>query len=74
MIVLTVCKIGDSLGVLLPPELVEKLGVREGDHLTLVETTEGTLLKPYDPEFSRQMELAGEIMARYRNALRRLSE
>ena len=71
---LTVRKIGNSLGVILPQEVLGKLRVQEGDRLTLTESPEGMKLTAYDPEFSRKMKKAEEIMSRYRNALRELAK
>jgi putative addiction module antidote len=66
--------IGNSTGVILPKELLERLRVGRGDELTVVETPTGIELTPYDPEFARRMELAEEIMREDRDVLRRLAE
>lgn len=67
-------KIGNSLGLILPREALKALGVEEGDSLFLSEGPDGYRLSPYDPEFGRQMEAAGEGLKAYRNALRELSK
>ena len=54
---LKVRKIGSSLGVLLPKELLAELGVGEGDLLYPVRTPEGMQLAPHDPKFA---EVLGE--------------
>jgi putative addiction module antidote len=69
-----VTQIGNSLGVVLPKEIVERLGVTRGQHLSLSETANGIELSPYDPEFEAQMRLAEEIMDRYRDTLRELAK
>jgi putative addiction module antidote len=75
MLKLKVRKIGNSLGIVLPKEAVTRLRAGDGDRLFLVEAPDGTYrLTPYDPEFERQMEIAEEGMARYRNALRTLAK
>jgi putative addiction module antidote len=74
MINLTVRKIGNSLGVILPKEAVDALRVGEGDSITLTQSPEGFRLTAYDPNFERKMKLAEGIMARYRNALRELAK
>ena len=71
---LKVTAIGNSTGVILPKELLEKLRVSRGDELMVHETPDGILLSPYDAEFARQMEVAEGIMRRRRNLLRKLAE
>ena len=75
MIDLKVRKIGNSLGVVLPKELLSRLHLEDGDQVFLTETPDGGYrLTPYDPEFEAQMKLAEEGMARYRNTLRALAK
>ncbi|MCC2664216.1 MAG: addiction module antidote, partial [Geminicoccaceae bacterium] len=58
----------------LPKEVLGRLRLAEGDRLFLTETPDGGYcLTPYDPEFERQIEIAEEGMARYRNTLRALA-
>lgn len=66
--------IGNSTGVVLPRELLEKLRVDRGDDLMVLETADGITLTPYDPEFAEQMSKAEEIMRRRRNLLKELAE
>jgi putative addiction module antidote len=74
MLNLKLRKIGNSYGVVLPKEVLGRLRLAEGDRLFLTETPDGGYrLTPYDPEFERQIELAEEGMARYRNTLRALA-
>lgn len=65
--------IGNSTGIILPRELLEKLRVQRGDTLYVVETPNGLELSAYDPEFARQMAAAEEIMREDRDALRQLA-
>ncbi|MGB0514375.1 MAG: AbrB/MazE/SpoVT family DNA-binding domain-containing protein [Wenzhouxiangellaceae bacterium] len=66
--------IGNSTGVVLPKELLERLRVSRGDELMVLETPDGIKLTPYDPEFARQMEVAEKVMREDRDLLRRLAE
>jgi putative addiction module antidote len=66
--------IGNSTGVILPKELLEKLRVQRGDELMVLETPDGITLTPFDPEFAAQMEVAERIMREDRDLLRRLAE
>ncbi len=74
MVNLTVRKVGNSLGVILPAEAAAFLNVKEGDELFLTESPDGYRLTPYDPKFARAMELAEDFMDRHKNALRELAK
>ena len=67
-------KVGNSLALIVPKQVREKMGVKEGDTLYLTETPDGYRISPYDPEFARQMELARKIQAKHRDALRELAK
>jgi putative addiction module antidote len=69
-----VTQIGNSLGVVLPKEVVDRLGIARGQMLSLSETTNGLELSAYDPEFEEQMRMAEDIMDRYRDTLRELAK
>lgn len=69
-----VTQIGNSLGVVLPKEIVERLGIQRGQHLSVSESANGIELSPFDPEFAEEMRLAEEIMDRYRDTLRELAK
>jgi putative addiction module antidote len=75
MVELKVRKFGNSLGVVLPKEVINHLQTGEGEPLFLVETSEGEYrLTPYDPTFEKKMRKAEDIMSRYRNALHVLAK
>lgn len=75
MLELKVRKIGNSLGVVLPKEAVARLSTGEGERLFLVESPNGAYeLTPYDPDFEKKMNKAGDIIRRYRNTLHALSK
>lgn len=71
---LKIRRIGNSLGVVLPKEVLARLRAAEGDDLYVVETPDGLELRPYDPELERQLEAGRSIAKRYRNALRELAK
>jgi putative addiction module antidote len=71
---LKVRRIGNSLGVVLPKEVLAKLRVGEGDHLTVAETPGGVALFPYNDRLQEQIEAGRRAMKRYRNALRELAK
>lgn len=74
MITIKIRDVGNSLGVVLPKELIARLRVSKGDKLFVQETVDGIRLTPYDPEFQQQMEIAKMVMHEDRDALRALSK
>ena len=75
MVELKVRKFGNSLGVVLPKEVINRLQTRDGGKVFLVESPGGDYrLTPYDPAFEKKMEKAEQIMGRYRNTLRALAK
>jgi putative addiction module antidote len=66
--------IGNSTGAVFPKELLQALGVRQGDALYPVRTPNGVELRRADPEFVEEMELAREIMRKDRAILRELAK
>ena len=71
---LKITTIGNSTGVVLPKEILERLRVEKGDSVFAIETPNGIELTPYDPEFAAQMEIAERVMREDRDALRKLAE
>ena len=75
MVELKVRKFGNSLGVVLPKEVIGRLHTRNGERLFLIEGEDGDYrLTPYDPAFAKKMAKAEEIMTRYRNTLHALAK
>lgn len=66
--------VGNSVGVILPRELLARLRVDKGDSLYVIETPNGLELTPYRPDFAAQMDLAETIMRENRDALKKLAE
>ncbi len=71
---LRLMKIGNSVGAVLPKEILSRLHVGAGDVLYLTESSEGFRVTPYDPEFEKQMSTAERVMKRRRAALRELAK
>jgi putative addiction module antidote len=71
---LKVTVVGNSAGVVLPKEILEKLRVSKGDLLYAVETKNGIELTAYNPAFAAQMEAAERVMREDKDVLRRLAE
>jgi putative addiction module antidote len=68
-------RIGNSDGLILPKELMQRLDLKRGQELHVTELAGGGLqLLPYDPDFERTMEIADEIMDEYRDTLATLAK
>ncbi len=75
MIELKVRKFGNSLGVVLPKDVINRLHTKDGAPLYLIEAPDGSYhLTPYDPTFEEKMTKAEDIIGRYRNALHVLAK
>ena len=66
--------IGNSVGIVLPKEVLVRLRVGRGDTLFLTETPTGVELTAYRPEFAQQLELAEDIMRENRDVLKKLAK
>ena len=72
---LKVRKIGNSLGVVLPKDVLEKLGAQEGDTIDYTVSKPGTLeISVSDADVDELMALAEEIMEENRTVLRALAK
>ncbi|MCK9914600.1 AbrB/MazE/SpoVT family DNA-binding domain-containing protein [Microbacteriaceae bacterium K1510] len=72
---LQVKKVGNSLGLILPKELLARLRLKEGDKLHVVEQTErGVKLSPYDPKHAKAMELARRSFRKYADTYKALAK
>jgi putative addiction module antidote len=71
---LKIIRIGNSLGVVLPREIIADLAVEKGDRLYLTRSTEGYRITKSDPDFERRVALARRIISRRHNALRALTK
>jgi putative addiction module antidote len=72
---LVIKKIGNSLGLILPKELLARLKLKEGDKLHVVEQTErGMKLTPYDPKHAKAMEIARRSFRKYADTYKALAE
>ena len=74
MTTLKLTAIGNSTGLILPKEILQRLRVERGDALTVVETPDGIQLTPYDPTSAAQMEAAEQVMREDRDVLRKLGK
>lgn len=71
---LKIRKIGNSLGVVLPKEILEELDMAEGDKLLLTKTEDGIALTPEEAKLAKTMEITEKFMKQYHNTLRELAK
>jgi putative addiction module antidote len=63
-------KIGNSDGLLLPRELMQRLYLKRGQELHITELPGGGFQAlPYDPDFEKTMEMADQVMDKYKDTL-----
>ena len=71
---LKITTVGNSAGVVLPREILDRLHVEKGDMLYVLETPNGIELTPYNQAFGKQMDVADRVMREDRDVLRKLAE
>jgi putative addiction module antidote len=71
---LKLTNIGNSVGMILPKEMRDKMKVGNGDAVYLTETPEGYKISPYDPEFDKEMTAARKLMKKRKAVLRELAK
>ncbi len=74
MTALKLTQIGNSVGVILPKEVLARLKVEKGDTLFVTEAANGVTLTPYDPELEAQLEAGREFMREYRDTFHQLAK
>ena len=74
MFALKLTQIGNSVGVILPKEVLARLKLEKGEIVYLTEAPDGYRVTPHDPVFETQMDAAREIMKRRRAVLHELAK
>ena len=74
MSVLKLTQIGNSVGVILPKEVLARLKLVKGDTVYITENPDGVTLSPNDPVFELQLNAARGIMKKRRAVLRELAK
>ena len=67
-------RIGNSTGLILPKELLARLGLQQGDNVVVSETPSGFTVSRDQKEFEDGMRIARKAMRTYRNALKELAK
>ncbi len=71
---LKLTQIGNSVGVILPKEILARLKLEKGDTLFLSDSANGLVLTPYDPALDEQLALGREFMREYRDTFHQLAK
>jgi len=74
MIALKLTQIGNSVGVILPKELLAKVKLEKGDTVFVTEAANGVNLSPYDPSLEDELALGREFMREYRDTFHQLAK
>jgi putative addiction module antidote len=67
-------RIGNSTGLILPKELLARLGLEQGDSVFVTETAAGFSVQRNDETLEEGMKIARKAMRTYRNALKELAK
>jgi putative addiction module antidote len=68
-------KIGNSLGVVIPKDVLARMKVAEGETVYFTDAQDGSVrLTPVDEEFAAQMDQAEAVMRSDRHILRELAK
>jgi putative addiction module antidote len=74
MYTLKLTQIGNSVGVVLPKDMLARLKLEKGQSLYVIETPDGFILTPYDPALAEQVEAGREFMRQYRDTFHQLAK
>ena len=74
MTTLKLTQIGNSVGVILPKEILARLKLEKGDTVFVTDTPGGVTITPYSEGFEYQMAAARQVMKQRRNVLRELAK
>ncbi|MFP3542110.1 AbrB/MazE/SpoVT family DNA-binding domain-containing protein [Rhizobium sp. SIMBA_035] len=70
----TIRKIGNSEGIIIPKEMLDGLGVKAGDAMQLRAENGRLTMEPVAEDISEDLEAARHFMEKYKNALKKLAE
>lgn len=67
-------KVGNSLGVILPKQVIDELHLKTGDKLKIERKGSSIELCPVDPEFEDWLEAYRQLNSDYKEVLKALAE
>ena len=71
---LKLTQIGNSVGVILPKEILARLKLEKGDTVFVTETPDGFAVTPYDPALEEQIKAGREFMREFRDTFHQLAK
>jgi putative addiction module antidote len=71
---LKLTQIGNSVGVILPKEMLAKLKLEKGQSVFVTETPDGFVLTPYDPALEEQVQAGRAFMRDFRDTFHQLAK
>ena len=74
MAALKLTQIGNSVGVVIPKDVLSSMKVGKGDTVFLTEAPDGYRLTPYDPGLAEQLEAGREFMREFRDIFHELAK
>ncbi|NMG16117.1 AbrB/MazE/SpoVT family DNA-binding domain-containing protein [Aromatoleum bremense] len=74
MHVLKLTQIGNSVGLVLPKEMLARLKLEKGDTVFVTESPDGYTITPYDPTLAEQLDAGREFMREFRDTFHELAK
>lgn len=74
MTALKLTQIGNSVGVILPKEVLARLKLEKGDMVFVTDAVNGVMLTPYDPALEEQLKAGREFMHEFRDTFHQLAK
>ena len=71
---LKLTQIGNSVGLILPKEVLARLKLEKGDTVFVTETPDGLAVTPYDPSLEDQLEAGRAFMREFRDTFHELAK
>jgi putative addiction module antidote len=74
MTALKLTQIGNSVGLILPKEILARLKLEKGDTVFVTDAIDGVRLTPFDPALEEQLKAGREFMREYRDTFHQLAK
>lgn len=71
---LKLTQIGNSVGLILPKDVLARLKLEKGDTVFITETPDGVAVTPYDPGLEGQIEAGRAFMREFRDTFHELAK
>jgi putative addiction module antidote len=71
---LKLTQIGNSVGLIFPKEILNRLKLVKGDTVFLTDAPGAITITPFNPDFDDQLEIGREFMREYRDTFQALAK